>query len=181
MDIFKSKIPVCDILDDSQKLFERFFERKNESDWLDTNFNATKNTVVPHMEMKYSDKDNDYIIKANYNFSAFDSSVINIYFMNDTDIDNINDVINKYLAGLPKRKIDISIPVDDDKLYIGKYIAIELIIRIWNNYLNKLILSFFNIWTFFNNINFSNYSILFNVIFKLILKSFLLHFIFIII
>lgn len=64
---FESKMPVEDSLYDNDKLFQRFFERKLERDWARTvSWSTDKKEIVPHMEMVYSDKDNDYLNKANY-------------------------------------------------------------------------------------------------------------------
>ena len=79
---FESKMPVVDSIYENDKLFTRFFERKAESDWSRTVSWITKEKeIVPHMDMVYSERDNDYLIRANYKLSDFDRSVINTYFM----------------------------------------------------------------------------------------------------
>ena len=73
---FESKMQVEDSLYENDKLFQRFFERKAKSDWSRTiNWYTSKKEVVPHMEIIYSEKDNDYLIKANYKLSDFDKEL----------------------------------------------------------------------------------------------------------
>ena len=80
---FENKMPVEDLLYEKEKLFKRFFERKGKSDWfIGTGWLINKEDIKPHMDMIYSNKDNDYLIKVNYKLSDYDRSVINTYFMN---------------------------------------------------------------------------------------------------
>lgn len=142
---FEKQMQVEDTLYESDKLFSRFFYRKNKSDWeIDSNFSKEENTS--HMEITYSEKDNDYIIKANYKLSEFDRSVINTYFM-DNGMGRFDDfkgqtfkirtIIGEYLATFPKRKIDESIKPNDKELLLGKYIAANIIESIWNSYIEE--------------------------------------------
>ena len=63
---FESKMTVYDTLYDGEKLFNRFFERKNEQDWSRTvNWNTLEKEKNPHMDMIYSSEDTSYLIKAN--------------------------------------------------------------------------------------------------------------------
>ncbi len=135
---FTSKMPVEDALYENQKLFRRFFERKAESDWDN----------ISHMDMIYSEKDNDYIIKANYKLSDYDKSVINTYFMDNGmgkyedfkgTVAQIRGVIKKYLSYQPKRKIDETLDVDDISLFIGKCITAEVVKNIWLSHISKQI------------------------------------------
>ena len=142
---FEKQMQVEDTLYESDKLFSRFFYRKNKSDWdIGCNFSKEENT--PHMEITYNEKDNDYIIKANYKLSEFDRSVINTYFM-DNGMGRFDDfkgqtfkirtIIGEYLATFPKRKIDESIKPNDKELLLGKYIAANIIESIWNSYIEE--------------------------------------------
>lgn len=142
---FEKQMQVEDTLYESDKLFSRFFYRKNKSDWdIGCNFSKEENTS--HMEITYSEKDNDYIIKANYKLSEFDRSVINTYFM-DNGMGRFDDfkgqtfkirtIIGEYLATFPKRKIDESIKPNDKELLLGKYIAANIIESIWNSYIEE--------------------------------------------
>lgn len=135
---FESKMEVEDALYENKKLFDRFFERKNERDW----FNK------PHMNMIEDESSNDYIIQANYKLSNYDRSVINTYFMDGgmSQFDDfkgqtfkIRKVIEEYLADVPKRKIDDTIDIDENDLLIGKYIAAQMIQNIWESHIDKLI------------------------------------------
>lgn len=134
---FESKMQVEDSLHEGDKLFQRFFKRKAESDW-------SENT--PHMDMIYSEKDQDYLIKANYKLSDFDKSVITTYFMDHGmgRYDNykgqtfkIRSIIGEYLFTYPKRKIDENVEIDENDLVIGKDVAALLIDDIWNSYIEE--------------------------------------------
>lgn len=146
---FESKMQVQDSLYENEKLFRRFFERKAESDWSTTkNWNTGEKDIKPHMEMEYSEKDDDYIIKANYKLSDYDKSIINTYFMDNgrSKFDDfkgtaakIRDIIGEYLSGQQKRIIDESAEIDEKDLAIGKYISAEIISQIWQSYIGKQI------------------------------------------
>ncbi len=148
LNFFESKMPVQDSLYENEKLFQRFFARKIESDWLTINFNTNKKQIAPHMDMVYSEEDKDYIIKANYKLSEYDRSIINTYFMDNgmSKFDNfkgtaakIREIIGEYLSDQTKRKIDQTIEIDDDTLMIGKYLTAEIVKNIWNSYINMQI------------------------------------------
>ena len=135
---FTSEMSVKDVLYENKKLFRRFFERKAESDC----------NIIPHMDMIYSEKDNDYVIKANYKLSDYDKSVINTYFMDNgmSKYDDfkgtafqIRSIIKKYLSYQTKRKIDETIDVDDTCLMVGKCITAEIVKNIWHSHIRKQI------------------------------------------
>jgi len=142
---FEKQMSVEDTLYDTEKLFERFFERKADSDWSTTLWIKQEKIIQPHMDMEYSDEHSDYLIKANYRLSDYDRSVINTYFMDEgmREYDDykgqtfkIRSIIKEWLTNFPKRKIDESIEVDEQKLFIGKCIAAEIITNIWNSYID---------------------------------------------
>ncbi|MBE6149363.1 MAG: hypothetical protein E7170_01405 [Firmicutes bacterium] len=130
---FELKKPVLDALYDGEELFKRFFERKAISDW-----NICGN-LAPHMEMIYSEQDNDYLIKAANKLSDYDSSVITTYFMHSKEVDEIRNIIKEYLEEQPKRKIDESVEIWKYDLMTGKCVAAEIIENIWQTHINKLI------------------------------------------
>lgn len=146
---FESKILVEESLYENEKLFQKFFERKSESDWSRTVSWATREKeIIPHMDMIYSDKDNDYLIKANYKLSDYDRSIINTYFMDNGmgqyddfkgQTFKIRSIIGEWLADYPKRKLDESIEIEEQNLLVGKYIAAEIIANIWHSYIDKQI------------------------------------------
>lgn len=135
---FESKMEVEDSLYETEKLFNRFFARKNEKDW----FNK------PHMNMIEDEISNDYIIQANYKLSNYDRSVINTYFM-DGGMSKFDDfkgqrfkirkIIEEYLTNMPKRKIDDTIDIDESDLQIGKYTTAQIIQNICESHIDKLI------------------------------------------
>ena len=135
---FESKMKVEDALYENEKLFKRFFEKKNESDWSNES----------HMNMIEDEISNDYIIQANYRLGDYDRSVINTYFMDGgmgeyTDfkgqVFEIRKIIEEYLADVPKRKIDNTIDIDENDLLMGKYVAAQIIQNIWESHIDKLI------------------------------------------
>lgn len=142
---FESKMSVEDVLYENDKLFNRFFERKAENDWSRNVSWATKEKeIVPHMDMVYSEKDNDYLIKANYKLSEYDRSVINTYFMpggqyGEGKVKEIRNIIGEYLSNQTKRKIDENVEVDGNDLVIGQYVSAEIISHIWDSYTSGLI------------------------------------------
>lgn len=144
---FESKMPVQDSLYESEKLFQRFFDRKGINDWsIIKNWNNDEKDIKPHMEMEYSQEANDYIISANYKLSDYDKSIINTYFM-DNGMSKFDDfkgtgakirtIIGEYLSSQPKRKIDISTEIDEKDLMLGKYLSAEIIAQIWHSYISK--------------------------------------------
>ena len=132
---FEEKMKVEDALYNNDELFQRFFERKSKSDWS-----------TPHMEMEYSEKEHDYLIKANYNLSGFDKSIINTYFMDNgmSQFDHfkgetfkIRKIIGEWLSYYPKRKIEKNVEVDSFYLVMGKYLTAEIINIIWKAYIEE--------------------------------------------
>lgn len=143
---FETKMKVKDTLYDGEELFKRFFDRKIKTDWS-TTVSITK-TVRPHMNIEYSDKEKDYVIKANYKLSEYDRSVINTYFMDNgmSKFDDyrgtawqIRNIIGEYLSNHPKRVIDESVEIDENDLLVAKYITAEIITQIWQSYIGNQI------------------------------------------
>lgn len=137
--LFENNVKVEDVTYDKEILFQRFFERKKAKDWSGSVSSGKKEMYEPHLEIEYDDKLKDYVIKPNYRLSAFDNSIINTYFMNKSDVDIIRKIIEIYLQEQPRRKIDTSVKVDEQNLFIGKYIASEIIVNIWKNYVKEKI------------------------------------------
>lgn len=142
---FESKMPVVDSIYENDKLFARFFERKAESDWSRTVSWITKEKkIIPHMDMVYSEKDNDYLIRANYKLSDFDRSVINTYFMpggqfGEGKTKEIRNIIGEYLSNQQKRQLDESVEIDNNDLIIGQYVSAEIVVNICESYIKKMI------------------------------------------
>lgn len=132
---FESKMKVEDVLYINNELFKRFFERKTKSDWS-----------TPHMEMEYSEKHQDNLIKANYKLGNFDKSIINTYFMDNgmSKFDHykgqafkIRNIIGEWLSNYSKRTIDENVEVDHMYLLMGKYLAAEIIDIVWKSYVQE--------------------------------------------
>ena len=142
---FESKMSVVDSIYENDKLFTRFFERKAESDWSRTVSWITKEKEIePHRDMVYSEKDNDYLIRANYKLSDFDRSVINTYFMpggqwGEGKTKEIRNIIGEYTSNQQKRQLDESVEIDNNDLIIGQYVSAEIVVNIWESYIKKMI------------------------------------------
>ena len=135
---FTSKMYVEDCLYNNG-LFFRFFERKRNSDWsYPKTFSSNERICNPHMELNVIDE-NKYLIKAKYNLSDFDISVINTYFMSISHQLDIRDIIKDYLKDKDKRTIDLSIKTYSNETLIGKCIASQITENIWLSHINKLI------------------------------------------
>ena len=143
---FESKMPVEDANYENEKLFKRFFERKCESDGSKSDPITKEKIKAPHMD--YIEKENDYLIKANYKLSSYDMSIINTYF-NDNGMGKYEDfkgetykirnIIGEFLKDQEKRKIDTNLSMSNEEIMIGEYIAAEIIINIWESYIKKLV------------------------------------------
>lgn len=137
---FEESMPIEDVIYDAKELFKRFFERKGKSDWSRTiSYHTNERVVLPHIDMRSSENDDETLFKANYKLSDYDKSVINTYFMNKKDVEKIRDIINQFLSTQNKRKINISQSVTEEESYIGKCVAAEIITNIWNSYVENLI------------------------------------------
>lgn len=146
---FEQKYPVEDAIYKNEELFKRFFKRKAESDWYtfeDDCYN--KKLPNPHMDIEYSQEEEDYIIKANYKLSDYDISVINTYFMDrglskfddyDGTAKKIRNIIAEYLSDKPKRNLDNDCELDEGDIMCGKYIAAEIVTQIWDSQINAQI------------------------------------------
>lgn len=136
---FENKKKVNDVLYDGKELFERFFNRKSQRHWLIKNYNTGKFEFKPHIEMEYSEKDNDYIITSNYMLSDYDMSVINTYFMSRYNVIETRNIIKEYFSIMKKRKINELEEVNEDELMIGKLYAAKIVNDIWDSYVNEQI------------------------------------------
>ncbi len=125
---FESKIQVDDSLYEGEKLFQRFFERKAQEQWIVTKKQiSNKIEIISNMNMIYSEIDNDYIISANYKLCDYDSIL-------DDSVDittKIKDIIIEYLSNQPKRIIDDSVEISEDELKIGRQLATLVTTQIW--------------------------------------------------
>lgn len=136
---FEEHMKVEDSIHENEKLFHRFFERKNEQDW------NIAQKATPHMTMEYSPKNSDYLIKANYLLTDGDYSTLNTYYMDHGlgklgkgTTKEIRDIIAKYVSALPKRTIP-EIEIEETDLEIGKNIAANMIESIWQAHIQKQI------------------------------------------
>ena len=140
---FERKMPVDDVIYENYPLFKRFFERKAENDWYKIDLVTNQKQPNPHMNMEYSDLENDYIISSGYNLGSFDKSVINTYYWefvkSPKTVKRFYNIIGEYLANEPKRIIDETTVVDENEIEIGKYLAAQIVMEIWNSYIDVLI------------------------------------------
>jgi len=140
---FKSQIKLDDFSLDKTSLFKNFFEYK-KCDWSTTiNYTTLEKVYNPHMDIEFLNDVNDFLIKANYRLSAYDNSVINTYFLSEKERENIKKLIKMYLKDVPKRQINLSTSVTEQKLFISKCIAARILACIYNkvvkNEMNNII------------------------------------------
>lgn len=139
LEFFEDEMEVSDVIYDNEELFKRFFERKNnDSWWIKENLISDKKIAQPHMEMIYSEKYSDYLIKANYKLSEFDTSIINTYFMDVDQVFRIRTLISAWMTNYSKRKIKEQ-EIDNNTLLVAKSVAAEIIGNIWGSYINEKI------------------------------------------
>lgn len=138
LDLLKTKLEIGDIPDTGLELFKRYFERRDEQDkyssyigYIDyTRKNPLRGKKEwPKITMEFSKEDNDYVIKAGNHLCIHEGS----YSMHwdKKPVESIKVIMDEFLADKPKRTIDESIPVSEEKLQIGKYIAAKMIKEIW--------------------------------------------------
>lgn len=129
---FESLMKVEDVLSDGEALFKRFFERKKEYGWNRLTYRLPFETVfVPHLTL------NDGIIKPNYNFSRYDKTVINTYYMKENTVKEIRNIIYDYLEQFPARKLNMPKVVYDFNKNIGANIATNVVNNIWEGFLKS--------------------------------------------
>lgn len=137
---FNTQIPVDIPTYDGEELFKGFFKRK-EPDW-ETYLDGTY-IFLPHMDMEFSRKIDDYYISANYRLDYDDCIRANYRpdydIIPESEIANIRTIIGEYLSKFPKRKVKFSKNVDQKALEIGKTIAAEFVLDIWKSYVEEMI------------------------------------------
>lgn len=136
LDFFQSKMEVKDVIDDNERLFKRFFVRKNKNDWHMGDFFETVGREL-HMEMIYSEEEKNYVIKAGYSFSDYDMSVINTYFMDKGKTAKTRSIIDEFLSSQSKRTIDESMKIEEKDLMIGKCFSAQIITQIWLSHISE--------------------------------------------
>ncbi len=120
-----SNIQIYDILLDDKKLFKRFYDRKMEHDWND----------YPHLNIELKNK--EYIIKPNYMFSDFDRSIINTYFIYDSRVDELREILNYYLSAVEKKRVlNENIKLNELEMEVSKYYAAKVFKKCWENHIN---------------------------------------------
>lgn len=140
LDYFEKKMPVSDVLYSGKELFQRFYERKLKRHWTRCgNINRDERVPDPHMEFVYDEVLHDYVLAANYEFCAYDESIINTYHMeNRTSVKkNIQRIIGDYLKDIPKRSISERETPNEKEILAGKYIAAEIVRQVWLHGIDK--------------------------------------------
>lgn len=122
LNYFRQHRHVYDVIDDGDKLFDRFFERKSNN-WFD--FDYYGNRCLPHIVRS----DNGILI-ATYNLNHHDD----IDFLGTKEKKNVEAVIESFLKQFSKRSIDMGILVSDDNKFYGQAVASLLVNSIWNSY-----------------------------------------------
>lgn len=137
LEFFVVKMPYADIIIECSDLFKKFMERKSKRDWAKKI--GREQVFLPHFDIRHDDSNNDYILSTNYRFSRYDTSIINTYFMAKIETNAIRTLINDYLKGMPKMQIDMNSSYTKNDLIIGKYVTVNIISFIWDEYVKKQI------------------------------------------
>mgnify|MGYP005767205541 FL=1 len=128
---FKNHMNITENEDDKVEngypLMLNFFKRK-KNDWFQK----------PHMDVLYNSKEKDFLIKANYLFSAYDLSVINTHHMEKDQVKKIRTLIEEFLKNMPKRNLDIK-NYNAQDLLMGKQVSVTLIAHIWESFISDLV------------------------------------------
>lgn len=109
-----------------QELIQRVIDKKTASEWMNGS----------HIYVN-----DDKVVRANYNFSNLDENMSFIYFMNKDERLATLKIIKNYLSNLPKRHINIQLPLEKDILEIGFLYSALMVDSIWENYMNKYALN----------------------------------------
>ncbi|MEG2322267.1 MAG: hypothetical protein RSB71_02140 [Bacilli bacterium] len=135
LSFFESKMSVIDVIYDKKKLFDRFFERKKENSIFKM-LSIPNELKKKEIFTKKTSIDDDFITINNH-FGAFDSSIINTYFMEKDEVNKIRKVISEFLINQEKRTIDMSFVPNQDKLKTSKYVTAKIVDKIWNGYVKE--------------------------------------------
>ncbi len=138
LDLLKTKLEIEVIPATGLELFKGFFERRDEKEKYSSYIgyiDYTRSDPLrgkkewPKITMEFSEEENDYVIKAGNHLCIHEGS----YSMHwdKKPVESIKVVMDEFLADEPKRTIDESISVSEEKLKIGKYIAAKMIKEIW--------------------------------------------------
>ena len=136
MDFVKSSEEMLDVtqfVDNPDILFKKFFERKNDNGW---HFYSSQR-FRPHIDLKYDANLHDHVLKANYNFSHYDTSIIDTYHWGEYKLLYLKDIISLYLDKFPKRKLNNSYPITDYEKDMAKGASALILSSVWNNYINE--------------------------------------------
>ena len=131
---FQSKMEVKDVLEGGERLFNRFFYRKNKEDWR-----GWEDLLEPHMTKLKDEDKNESVIRAAYKLSNYDRSIINTYFMEKEKREEIRSIIGEYLDKQPKREVNENLTPTEDIVKLSKLLAAELVISIWDRRIEKLV------------------------------------------
>lgn len=126
-------LAVVDYESDTLSMFSNFIENKSINAWSGY---ESKN-FHPHMDIIYDSSLKDHVLKANYRFSHYDTSVIDTYRWGDRKIKTLNDIISSYLSDKPKRKLVDNYLITDYEKDMAKRASGLIFSSIWNNYINK--------------------------------------------
>lgn len=131
---FEGYKKIDDVLYDGDRLFNRFFERKI-GDWSfnDISLFFSEKKYVPHMF-----RDGSRIVATN-KLGRYDDSLLNIYFMSDSEQNNIRNIIVRYLNRFKKRDLCFDFDVSDRCIELGEYISARFICSLWREYVYKYI------------------------------------------
>lgn len=92
----------------------------------------TKNICIPHIETT----EKGIVIPTN-DLSKVDMEQLNTFSIPMKEKDKIHFMIQLFLAGNPRRNIDMYSEINDNDLLLGKYTIANIILAIWNSCLKR--------------------------------------------
>lgn len=141
LSFFENIISVDGIEEDKEQMIRKIIVKKYSIDWSRVrNVQTKKEIMYPHMTLAYDDKSNELIIRANYQLGNFDQEQLNDrYNVNDKNSSmwEIKKTILEWLSQFSVRTIDNDVEITENDSKIGKTLAAQIIINIWESYVNK--------------------------------------------
>ena len=129
----KDALDVTDYLEDATALFKRFMDKKCNNGW----YRYSQERFQPHIDLQYDTSLKDHVLKANYDFSYYDMSIVSTYHWGEYKLLYLKDIISLYLDKFPKRKLNNSYPITDYEKDMAKGASALILSSVWNNYINE--------------------------------------------
>jgi len=138
---FERQMPIKGVISDKEENLRKFLSKKYSTDWSRIRNPKTKKEIMyPHMTMTYENELQEFVVNANYKLGDFDLNIINSHYKDDNKAFKIRKIISVWLNQYPQRTIDENIELDEYETEIGKNLAAKIILNIWDQYVDELIM-----------------------------------------